>query len=120
MRQPTAIAAIAALLLCVPLAAQQPPRPAPTSAPAPASASAPASAPASASAPAPAPASASAPPEMADYTMYFEDWRDAGGVKFPFKMRRATEGNTVEEWSITKVALNPKIDAKKFAVASGS
>jgi len=89
-----------------------------------ASASAPASASASAPASAPAPASASAsapaPPEMADYTMYFEDWRDAGGVKFPFKMRRATEGNTVEEWSITKVTLNPKIDAKKFAVASGS
>jgi hypothetical protein len=59
-------------------------------------------------------------PEMADYTMYFEDWRDADGVKFPFKMRRATDGNTVEEWSVTKAKLNPKIDAKKFAVDSGS
>jgi hypothetical protein len=55
-------------------------------------------------------------PEMADYTVYFEDWRDADGVKFPFKMRRATGGNTTEEWSISKVKLNPKIDAKKFAV----
>jgi len=59
-------------------------------------------------------------PETADYTLYFEDWRDAEGVKFPFKMRRATDGSTVEEWSISKVKLNPKIDAKKFAVASGS
>jgi hypothetical protein len=59
---------------------------------------------------------ASQAPEMADYTVYFEDWRDADGVKFPFKMRRATGGDTTEEWSVSKVRLNPKIDAKKFAV----
>jgi len=56
------------------------------------------------------------PPAMADYTLYFEDWRSADGVKFPFKMRRATEGSTTEEWSVTKIKVNPKIDAKKFAV----
>lgn len=56
------------------------------------------------------------PPQMADYTLYFEDWRSVDGVKFPFKMRRASGGTTSEEWSVSKVRLNPKIDAKKFAV----
>ena len=60
------------------------------------------------------------PPEMADFTVYFEDWRDADGVKFPFKMRRATEGATTEEWSVSKVKVNPKIDPKKFAGDGGS
>jgi hypothetical protein len=60
------------------------------------------------------------PPEMADYTVFFEEWRDADGVKFPFKMRRASEGSTTEEWTVSKVRLNPKIDPKKFVVESGS
>jgi hypothetical protein len=59
-------------------------------------------------------------PVMADYTVYFEDWRDADGVKFPFKMRRAMGGTTTEEWTVSKIKVNPKIDAKKFAVDNGS
>jgi hypothetical protein len=59
-------------------------------------------------------------PAAADFTVYFEDWRESEGMKFPFRMRRATDGTTVEEWSISKIRLNPKIDAKKFAVESGS
>jgi hypothetical protein len=59
------------------------------------------------------------PPAMADYTIYFEEWRDAGGVKFPFKMRRAMAGTTTEEWTVSKAKLDPKIDAKKFAVDGG-
>jgi len=55
------------------------------------------------------------PPVMADYTVFFEDWRDADGVKFPFKMRRAMDGTTTEEWTVTKVKVNPKIDPKRFA-----
>lgn len=55
------------------------------------------------------------PPVMADFSLYFEDWREADGVKFPFKMRRATDGTTTEEWTVTRVKVNPKIDAKRFA-----
>jgi len=55
------------------------------------------------------------PPEMGDYTIYFEDWRDADGVKFPFKLRRAVAGSTNEEWTVSRVKLNPKIDPKKFS-----
>ena len=65
-------------------------------------------------------ASMNQPPEMADYTVYFEDWRESEGVKFPFKLRRGSDGNTTEEWSVSKIKVNPKIDPKKFAVDSGS
>jgi len=54
------------------------------------------------------------PPEMGEFTIYFEDWRSVDGVKFPFKMRRAMGGTTSEEWSVTRVSVNPKIDSKKF------
>jgi hypothetical protein len=57
----------------------------------------------------------SQPPEMAAYTLYFEDWRDADGIKFPFRMRRAMAGTTSEEWTINRVKVNPKIDPKKFS-----
>jgi hypothetical protein len=55
------------------------------------------------------------PPVMADYTLFFDDWRDADGVRFPFKVRRAIGSETTEEWTITKVKVNPKIDPKRFA-----
>jgi len=57
----------------------------------------------------------SQPPVLADFTLFFEDWRDADGVKFPFKIRRATGGITSEEWTVTRIKVNPKIDAKRFA-----
>jgi hypothetical protein len=54
------------------------------------------------------------PPVMIDYTVFFDDWRDADGVKFPFKMRRAMGSETTEEWTVSKVKVNPKIDPKRF------
>lgn len=54
------------------------------------------------------------PPKMADFQLYFSDWRETGGVKFPHVLQRAMGGTTVEEWEIAKVAVNPKIDPKKF------
>ena len=55
------------------------------------------------------------PAVMADYTLFFEDWRDADGVKFPHKMRRAMGAETTEEWTVSKVKVNPKVDPKRFA-----
>ena len=55
------------------------------------------------------------PPAMADYSIYFEEWREVDGVKFPFKMRRAMAGTTTEEWTINKVKVNPKVGPKRFA-----
>jgi hypothetical protein len=54
-------------------------------------------------------------PAMADYALYFEDWRDVDGVKFPFKLRRSMAGTTTEEWTVNKVKVNPKVDPKRFA-----
>jgi hypothetical protein len=55
------------------------------------------------------------PPAMADYTLFFEDWREVDGVKFPHKMRRAMGADTTEEWTVSKVKVNPKVDARRFA-----
>lgn len=55
------------------------------------------------------------PAVLVDYTVYFEDWRDADGVKFPFKLRRAMAGTTTEEWTVNKIKVNPKVDARRFA-----
>ena len=54
------------------------------------------------------------PPAMVDYTLYFDDWREEEGIKFPHALRRAAAGATMEEWTVTKVKVNPKIDSKKF------
>jgi hypothetical protein len=52
---------------------------------------------------------------LVDYALYFEEWRDVDGVKFPFKLRRAMAGTTTEEWTVNKVKVNPKVDPKRFA-----
>ena len=54
------------------------------------------------------------PPTMVEMTLFFDDWRDAGGIKFPHNIRRASAGTTNEEWTVNKVRVNPKIDARQF------
>ena len=54
------------------------------------------------------------PPAMVEYTLFFDDWRDEDGIKFPHALRRASAGATTEEWTVNKVKVNPKIDPKKF------
>lgn len=56
----------------------------------------------------------SQPPTMVEYRLYFADWTDVDGIKFPMKLQRATAGTTDEEWTITKVKVNPRIDPKRF------
>jgi hypothetical protein len=56
----------------------------------------------------------SQPPAMVEYTLFFDDWREVGGIRFPHRIRRASAGSTHEEWTVGKVKVNPKIDAKKF------
>ncbi len=51
-------------------------------------------------------------PVMVEYRMFFSDWADVGGIRFPMKLQRASAGTTEEEWTITKVKVNPKIDGK--------
>lgn len=54
------------------------------------------------------------PPTMVEHTLFFDEWREADGVRFPHRMRRAIAGATTEEWTFSKVRVNPKIDPKKF------
>ena len=49
-----------------------------------------------------------------EYSLFFDDWREVDGINFPHVIRRATKGTTEEEWAITKVKVNPKLDARKF------
>jgi hypothetical protein len=56
------------------------------------------------------------PPTLVDYTLYFDDWQPVDGVRFPRTIRRALEGETIEEWTINKVRINPPIESKKFSV----
>lgn len=51
---------------------------------------------------------------MIEYRVYFGDWKEVDGIQFPHMLQRATGSNTTEEWTIGKVKVNPKIDAKKF------
>jgi hypothetical protein len=53
-------------------------------------------------------------PVMVEYAIFFDDWRDEDGIKFPHVLRKASAGTTTEEWTISKVKVNPKIDPKKF------
>ena len=51
-----------------------------------------------------------------DFSLFFDDWQQVDGLTFPHKMRRAVAGETTEEWTFTKVKVNPRIDPAKFAV----
>ena len=57
---------------------------------------------------------AAQPAPMIEYSLFFEDWREIDGINFPHVMRRAAKGTTDEEWTISKVKVNAKLDAKKF------
>jgi hypothetical protein len=46
--------------------------------------------------------------------LYFADYRDEDGVKFPFRLRRAIGSETTEETTFDRFRVNGKIDPKKF------
>lgn len=50
-----------------------------------------------------------------EYRIYYADYRDAGnGIRFPFRIRRAIAGETVEETNFDTFKINARIDAKRF------
>jgi hypothetical protein len=55
-----------------------------------------------------------APASAPEARLYFADYRDVKGVKWPFRIRRAVGGNTIEETTFDRVEINVKIDPKKF------
>jgi hypothetical protein len=49
--------------------------------------------------------------------LYYGDFRDVDGLKWPFRIRRAVAGQTVEETTFDRYRINPRIDPKKFGGA---
>jgi hypothetical protein len=64
-----------------------------------------------AAAPPAAAAPAGPPPEN---RIYFAEYRDVDGLKWPFRLRRALGADTVEETTFDRFRINAKIDPKKF------
>ena len=56
------------------------------------------------------------PPTPPESRIYFADYRDVGGIQFPFRVRRALGPDTVEETTFDGFKINTKIDPKKFEV----
>ena len=52
-----------------------------------------------------------------EYRVYYADYRNVDGLRFPFRTRRAIAGETVEETVFDRFRINPKIDPKKFEVS---
>lgn len=53
-------------------------------------------------------------PAPVESRMYYADYRDVDGLKWPFRIRRAVAGNTIEETTFDRIRINTKIDPKKF------
>jgi hypothetical protein len=50
-----------------------------------------------------------------EYRIYYADYRDTGGgVLFPFRLRRAIAGETVEETNFDAFRINARIDPRRF------
>jgi len=66
---------------------------------------------------APGPPSApNTPPAPVEHRLYYGDFRDVNGTKWPFRLRHAVAGETIEETTFDRVRINVKIDARKFEV----
>jgi hypothetical protein len=48
--------------------------------------------------------------------IYYADYRDVDGLKFPFRLRRAVGANTIEETTFDRFRINARIDQRKFEV----
>lgn len=65
---------------------------------------------------APAPPARGGPPPAApqETRLFFADYHDVDGMKWPFRLRRALGPDTVEETTFDRFRVNAKIDQKKF------
>jgi len=58
----------------------------------------------------------SQPQPTVEMKLYFSEWSAVDGIQFPHKIQRAIGETPSEEWTISKVKINQKVDAKKFQV----
>jgi len=59
------------------------------------------------------PASGGAPPTL-EHRLYFADYREVDGVKWPFRIRHAVAGDTIEETTFDRYRINARIDPRRF------
>jgi hypothetical protein len=53
-----------------------------------------------------------------EHRIYYGDYRDIGnGLRFPFRLRRATAGETIEETNFDEFKINVRIDPRRFTAA---
>ncbi|MCX6543012.1 MAG: hypothetical protein NTV05_01210 [Acidobacteria bacterium] len=56
---------------------------------------------------------------LIEHRVYYADYRDIGnGLKFPFRLRRAVAGDTIEEMTFDEFAINKKIDPPSMSSPS--
>lgn len=49
-----------------------------------------------------------------EHRLYFADYREVDGVKFPFRLRRAIGTETTEETTFDRFRINTRVDPRKF------
>jgi hypothetical protein len=49
-----------------------------------------------------------------EYRVYYADFRDVDGIKWPYRLRRSIAGETIEETTFDRIRFNVKIDPRKF------
>jgi hypothetical protein len=49
-----------------------------------------------------------------EHRLYFGEYRDVDGMRFPFRLRRAIGTETTEETTFDRFRINTRIDARKF------
>jgi hypothetical protein len=54
---------------------------------------------------------------LVEHRLYFGDYRDVDGLKWPFRTRRAVGPDPIEETVFDRFRINVKIDPKRFEVA---
>lgn len=69
-----------------------------------------------ASAPAPSPQAPAPAASAPEHRLYFADYREVDGMKFPFRLRRGVGTETSEETTFDRFRINPKIDPRRFEV----
>jgi hypothetical protein len=65
---------------------------------------------------APGPAAPGSQPMPVDHRLYYADFREVNGTKWPFRIRHASAGQTIEETTFDRIRVNVKIDPRKFEV----
>lgn len=52
----------------------------------------------------------------AENRIYYADYRDVDGLRFPFRIRRAVGATTIEETLFDRFRINARVDSRKFEV----